>query len=438
MKLQVRLQAPASFWDVFEEWGFFFCLLFFSPNLVIPPTIRRLANLAGYVIALFVFIRHWKQLIRVSLTDIVLLLMFSFAMLSVFWAFVPDDTLISVRALLRTTIIGTYFGACFSSADQRKIISKILFLWGVASLLAAFVPGYGIVSGGGHAGNLVGIFSFKNSLGVSMALATIMAFTAFINGQGNRLVIKLSLLIAPIMVFMSGSKTSLVALFAAFSILPFYFFSRQYFKVKTALYAFTGSVSVIVTLVFFYNYETILETVVVDWLGKDLTFTGRFPLWAAIVRQGLERPILGFGHGGFWNTEYGLNVGFSKGGWPPLPKTGLYLETMHSHNGFVEVFVQLGIIGVILALAHFLILLVRLNFLTFIQKDSESLWMLQTVILMFVVNLTEASNILAASSFDWILYVAIALSSAQKIPNKYVLGRNARELTYSAPSYLDS
>ncbi|MEM9163235.1 MAG: O-antigen ligase family protein [Cyanobacteria bacterium P01_F01_bin.4] len=411
MKFKLKLKAPASFWDTLEEWGFFVYLLFAQPNLVIPPIIRKFMNLLGYIIMLLVLIRHWKRIMYISSKDILLIVMLTLSALSIFWAAVPDATAESVRALMRTTIIGMYFAVCYSPLKMRKLLTKLLAIWGITSLMAAAVPGYGIVASGNHAGNLVGIFSFKNTLGQSMGLAAIMASIAWISGQGNRLVPKISLVIALGMVFLSGSKTSLVSLVFAFSITPLYFFSRQRFKVRALLY----TVAVLFGIGSVLFVSTNLELVVVDWLGKDLTFTGRFDLWAAVVRQGMERPWLGYGHGGFWNTAYAINAAVEKG-WPPLPQTGVYLDSLHSHNGFVEIFVQLGVVGLVLAIAHFAILFSRYVVVALTQKDLESLWMLQYLIMIAVVNLTEAGTMLAPASFEWILYVAIALSLVRQNP----------------------
>lgn len=373
-----------------------------------PSVLRTLMNLLGYVLAFWVVFRYWKQIGSIFLKDMILVLMLGVSVLSILWAVEPETTIESVRALLRTTILGIYFTALYSPSDQRKLLFKILLLWGLGSLFAAAIPGYGITASGKHAGDLVGLFSFKNSSGEYMSLAAILSLSVFLIEKENRKLSLISLVVAPMMVLWSGSVTSLMALFAAFSILPLYFFSNLSFRSRTVLYivVFTFGISGILLV------SANLETIVVDWLGKDLTFTGRSSLWEAIIRQGLERPVLGFGLGGFWDTEYAVSAAFENA-WPSLPKTGMFLDGLHSHNGFIEIFVQLGFVGLCLSLTHFVFLFFRLVRLCFSKKNRESLWMLQFLILIFFINLTEAGSILEPSALSWLLYVDISLAFRQ-------------------------
>ena len=410
MKIKIQLRMPSSPWQRFEEWSLFVFLLFLPATIVMPTAVHKLTNLLGYALTLFVCLRHGRKLLSVSLKDVLLLSMVLLAVFSISWAASPEFTTTKVRALLRTTILSVYFAAFYTPIEQRKFISKILVVWGAASLLAALIPGYGIVSAGKHAGNLVGIFSFKNSLGGYMALAAIMSLATLIANKEN-LEERYSwmhrgvLVVASIMVLLSGSKTSIAALAISLCVVPFYLFSRYSFRIKVLLYLLGAGIGTGAVVLVAAN----VETIVVDWLGKDLSLTGRLPLWQAIIRQGMERPWLGYGHGGFWNTEYALNAAFENQ-WPRLPNTGLYLEGMHSHNGFIEIFLQLGLIGLALSVVHFLIIFSRLFIMACIKKDLERLWMLQTLLLMSVVNFSEAGSILEPSNILWVLYVSMSLS----------------------------
>ncbi|OLE53203.1 MAG: hypothetical protein AUI36_17755 [Cyanobacteria bacterium 13_1_40CM_2_61_4] len=76
----------------------------------------------------------------------------------------------------------------------------------------------------------------------------------------------------------------------------------------------------------------IVELTVTDFLGRNMTFTDRVPLWNALMELGLKRPLGGYGYGGFWTAErIAYTDGFTQG-----------------HSGYLEIFVQGGFLAVIL------------------------------------------------------------------------------------------
>ena len=74
----------------------------------------------------------------------------------------------------------------------------------------------------------------------------------------------------------------------------------------------------------------------VEATGRDTTLTGRTELWDDVLRIAADHPILGVGYGSFWigNTH---NL-WDKHIWGPT----------QGHNGYVDVYVELGIVGVLL------------------------------------------------------------------------------------------
>ncbi len=84
-------------------------------------------------------------------------------------------------------------------------------------------------------------------------------------------------------------------------------------------------------------------TAITDASGKDLTFTGRTFIWRATFNAWMERPVLGYGLGGILGQD------------PITPRTAevwraIGFRVPHSHNGVLDVGIQLGLIGVALFL----------------------------------------------------------------------------------------
>jgi O-antigen ligase len=72
----------------------------------------------------------------------------------------------------------------------------------------------------------------------------------------------------------------------------------------------------------------------VAMLGRDLTFTGRTDIWRAVLDQPIN-PLIGAGYLGFWDGPGGQAV-FDA------------VELRGSHNGFLEVYLDGGLVGIVL------------------------------------------------------------------------------------------
>ena len=67
------------------------------------------------------------------------------------------------------------------------------------------------------------------------------------------------------------------------------------------------------------------------------TLTGRTELWSELLTYVGARPILGYGFEGFWGPMHTANVSLSLGWVVP-----------HAHNGYIEMLLDLGVVGLLL------------------------------------------------------------------------------------------
>ena len=97
------------------------------------------------------------------------------------------------------------------------------------------------------------------------------------------------------------------------------------------------------TLITFITFSAIFDeslvSVIAESSGKDPTLTGRTDLWKDLISLGMREPMLGYGIGGFWSPER-MN----------------FLKTLHpwgpaqAHNGYIEIFLNLGVVGIVIFL----------------------------------------------------------------------------------------
>jgi O-antigen ligase len=99
--------------------------------------------------------------------------------------------------------------------------------------------------------------------------------------------------------------------------------------------AWYGSAVVILSFLFFYFPD--LRQIITTSMGRQVNLTDRTDVWAAVMAAGTD-PIIGTGFASFWLTEEGLSIANNLG-------------VTEAHNGFLETYLNSGVIGVALLLA---------------------------------------------------------------------------------------
>jgi O-antigen ligase len=141
-------------------------------------------------------------------------------------------------------------------------------------------------------------------------------------------------------------------------------------------------------------------------MNASSTLTGRSAIWSAVWTM-IERHFwFGYGYSAFWRGLAGPSafVWAVVAGTPP-----------HSHNGFLDAWLDLGALGLALVAVS---LLTTLGLAWSAMRRAESLvqtWPLVFVVFLLLYNLTESSLVVRNSLF-WIVYVAAAASlSAERV-----------------------
>jgi O-antigen ligase len=137
-------------------------------------------------------------------------------------------------------------------------------------------------------------------------------------------------------------------------------------------------------------------------LGRDPTLSGRTLIWGLVWPSLLKRPILGYGYDAFWLGLKGESAHIeSVLGWV-IP---------HSHNGFLDLGLNLGAVGLVV----YLYLWIR-SFrkgIEFIRLEHRAIGLLPVTYLCFFAlhNLFE-SSLLASDSLSLLLFAMITTSVA--------------------------
>lgn len=363
-------------------------------------------SLIAYPTSLFFLFIYWKKTIWTIIQEKFFWLYFLVIVLSLAWTADFGSSLYMTLKLIGTLLIGLSLTVRYSPKEQLSILAWTLGLCAFLSLVfGLLLPQQGIMSGSSSLqGSWSGIYKHKNILGSAMTLGTLVFFLRAIEPSKYQWIFWLGCTCSFALVILSRSKTYLVILITLLALFPLYRALRWSYSWLIPFFSIVILTTGISVLFLVTQIENILTT-----LGKDVTLTGRIPLWELVIAKIAERPLLGYGYGGFWLGWEGESADVWR-------YTNKNWEAPHSHNGFLEILLAFGLIGLVIATLTFITIFWRS--LTCIRSTQSSFgyWPLWYLTLLFLSNLTESN--MNAFSIYWALNIAVAISTHRKIINQ--------------------
>ncbi len=291
--------------------------------------------LVGYGVVFLLLLLRPRALLRSFLVAWPLWVLILWAFLSLLWSTAPEVTFRKAGALLLSTLYGVYLALRFSPERLLGLLgAALLLLLGLSLALSLLLPAWGVM-GYPHEGAWRGVFVHKNGLGRFTAFG-VLVFLALLLVPGRRWPWYLGLLLSGLILWKARSATSLVLALAMVLMAWGLWLSSRYRGLWPVLLTFGfvlgGGLGMFVAA----NYQALLEA-----LGRDVTFTGRVPLWMALIPFIQEQPWTGYGLGGFWLGWDGPSAYvWSLVNWDPP----------HGHNGYLDLSLDLGLVGLGLGL----------------------------------------------------------------------------------------
>ncbi|MEA5573935.1 O-antigen ligase family protein [Calothrix sp. UHCC 0171] len=397
---------------IFEKLFSLIGLLFFTGafSQIMEGAPISLLRYFVWGIATVLLLLRWKKTIKTALTDKYLLLLTILILSSFIWSDVSILTLKDSREIIQMTVFGLYFASRFEIKEQVQIIAAAFFIGAVMSLIVVLVvPVIGIHLKD-HPGAWKGVFGYKNNLGSMMIISAFTFLFLPKNENRNYSIFYqcykwFGLALSTLLIVQSTSKTSLVISIVLLLILFFYSKYRWQGKVTVVYVDILILIFGAAATIFIGSWSEILTAI-----GRDPTLTGRTPMWGAALTKLMERPLFGFGRSAFWapGSQYAKDVGLAltEGFVPP-----------HGHNGFIDMALDVGLVGISLFAISFLISYFRALKLAYGTKEPENLWYLAFLIFLVMNNLTE-SFLLYKTNIYWTLYLVSAWTLARR--EKYI------------------
>jgi len=360
----------------------------------------RIINFLIYIVTIFLLVLRWRKTFYFLTLDRWITPLVLFSAVSLLWSFDPAATLKDSVTMIGSTLFGLYLGSRYTLKRQLELLTWAFGIMVVLSFIfAVALPKYGIM-GGIHQGKWRGVFVHKNGLGSRMVYSSLLFLILGYESKKYKLLMWAGLALSFLLLLLSASSASLLNLV----IIIFMFFLSQ--TVRMPYLVMLPLLTMIITIgelsyLWFINNANVVFTSI----GKDATLTGRTDLWPLVIEMIWKHPWIGYGYSGFWRGWNGESAYIWRAsGWTPT----------HPHNGFLALWVDLGLLGLGLFLLGLWRGIVQGLYWLRVSKTSTNTYPIVHITFLVISNLTE-SNLYVSNSLTWILYVSTSFAVSQKL-----------------------
>lgn len=415
-----------AFQELSEKIFVVLSLFFFTGAIsgLIAPTnpldsVRQTLIYVGHSLTLILIAILWRKVFAIVIKEKLLWILIGTICASVIWSDLPMVTLERILPLLRVTIFGIYFAARFTIKEQLNLLA---WAFGLAALLSLIVcvavPSYGVVGAGlivgqeelVHSGAWRGIYNHKTFLGSIMSLGSlILLFCGLDKLQYRHPWTIFSAFLISTFVLLRSTTIAAVFIFLISVLLVLFFqLERKRFDLFITLFLGFSLVGSLLVTVIVSNAENIFNS-----FGRDATISGRTLIWPLLINKIQERPWLGYGYDTFW-----------KGGWEgEVADIWRALiagfEPPHAHNGFLEICLDIGFVGLAIFVVWFVFSCLRS--LVWLHQNQTIEGIAPIILLIHILLLSLTESYFMRGNIYWLIYVTMTLSIYRKTQYKRYL-----------------
>lgn len=350
----------------------------------------RLLLVPGIALAFGITVLRPRQTALMLLRLPWLPLLIAWVWASTAWSIDPATTIRRAVAFTAYTLIALHLAMRFTPERIIFWLAVVcLVQLGLSVAFAVALPAYGYMPDGGQ---LRGVFTHKNSMGELLLMAGAVLAATWPGRLIPRWLAAAGLVLVFGLALPTGSATALALLALLAVLLAALLALRLPHHVAALLIGLGVSLAALATALVLLDPAALFEL-----LGRDPTLTGRAQLWAFVDQLIAERPWLGYGYRTVFAQPWVQAWVVNALGWP----------APHAHNGYREIMLDLGLVGLLLVLPILLGTLVRAVRRLLIRPDALAVFGFLVLAGYLLRNLTEA-DLLHQTKLVWVLVVLAA------------------------------
>lgn len=349
-----------------------------------------------------------------------LIVLFAYMALSIIWSNFPA---ISLRRCFRSVGAGVVVLVALTERDPleavRLLLRRLYMIHIPLSVVAIkYVRSVGVAYTWDGAQEMwVGLTMHKNNLGqVAMCSGVVCTWQVLRNWSRKKLTLDLLLLVLTLWLLRGSESSHSSTAVLAFLIGVFVLFGLQLFKrraASTKRILLGAAVLLAVLAPCVYVLSDALDAtpagVLLEATGRNATLSDRTLLWQDLFDNAAKSPLLGVGFGAFWVGHIGYDL-------YPFPNWSRVTHTWRpgeGHNGYIDVYVDLGIVGAALT---FLVIASAFRGAVRDLHDRFEFGRLRFALLFSVLinNLAESSLLNGTHSL-WFIFLLVAVNTPGRV-----------------------
>lgn len=360
-------------------------------------------------------VTRWRAIEWYGILPITILVFVGWCAASVIWSNSPGASAVRVLYLIAFGVLGVYVALMRDTIQIVKAFGDTLrLLLGLSLavevvagiLLDVAVPFLGIQGDIAALGPIQGIFGSRNMLGFVALIALITFIVEWRTGILPRTRAMLSIALALVILALSGSPTTWIALGAALLALAALVGLR---RVPPAS-RWGWQLALLITAAAVLITGWILRVRIVELLDARAEFDVRLDVWRELSRYLSLNPLQGWGWVGKWRDA------------PPYTwiEAGAGRPHDTALNAYLDVYFQVGVIGAFLFAALIGVALVRAWLLASNRRSVVYLW---PALVLVAIAVTSAAESFALTEGGWMLVVICAVKAARDMSWRDALKR---------------
>ncbi len=361
-----------------------------------PDNFSHTILLAIYFVILVLSLFRLKIMMQTLLQNGLLLVLCLWILLSITWGTDLGTALSAAIRFMVFVVLSAYITSRYDTTEFVAFLTRGFAVCVIASFaVMVLVPRLGYSNlGNGYQNAWRGAFTHKNWLGSAMSVGVVVAAYSYYLRANSRLLAAFTFLGSLFLLVMARSATSLIATLVSF-LTAIGGLALQSEGKRSPLRGIAALAigAVIVGLLIFPLFDIEIGELP-KFIGRSSDLTGRAEVWRAVKIAIHDRPLTGYGYG-FWTMPSVMkNDIWEIAGW----------EVPHSHNTWLDAWLQLGLVGVFLTGLVWWTAVWRATWFSLVRNVPGTLFFLS--ILLGCLSRTMAETVMfapALTSLFWLL-----------------------------------
>lgn len=388
--LSDKLNTPIDGFDVLIKFNSFLLIYvsFFTTRIPFDPgnyadsfggEVSNVKNQVVYLFLFFssmvIFVKRYDQILTYIRAEKFLTIFVFLCLVSALWTDYPQ---LSIKRSFQLFVTYLVVVESILNIEPKLLLKQLMIvvsLYIFISLISTRVSPYAIDP---RFGTWRGIEAHKNHLAQTCiyCLLSSLVFFNFARSKWTK-IYSVALMLSSVFLIYKAHSSSAVIVIAVILFLGFIFYVESIFnilKIGRSVLGFTFLLFLCLTFVFLI-FSSEIFGLVPGYFGKDMTLSGRVPIWEYVWTEIDKKLLMGYGFAAYWimgSTRILLFADYFEG-----------FKVNQAHNGYLELFLQLGVIGFV----FFLVLLSAYIYRMF--KVNNNLAIIISISIL-TLNLTES------------------------------------------------